>query len=225
MTVMNEKTVKYLAAGNGIYQNHIKRLLDLGLALLLFIPALPIVLIAAAFIKAESKGPVFFSQVRVGRNCQQFRIYKLRTMKSETHDQNGTRLRDTERITKTGALIRKLSVDELPQLLNIIKGEMSFIGPRPLYVRYLPYYTKVEIKRHDVLPGITGLAQINGRNILEWEKRFAYDLTYVETLSFGVDVQILLKTVLKVLKGSGTSVVLAKDFPDLDEYRGSLRGR
>lgn len=203
----------------GLYERYFKRVFDLMFAIILLILSIPFIFLGSIFIKLDSFGPVFFKQTRIGYKCEKFKIYKLRTMRLETHDEEGRKLKDSERITKAGRLIRMLSIDELPQLLNILKGEMSFIGPRPLLVRYLPYYTKKEIRRHDVLPGITGLAQINGRSNIQWEERFDYDLEYVNNMSLILDIKILLKTVQKVFKGSDTSIIRPKNLVDFDEHR------
>ena len=202
-----------------IYQYYIKRIFDLLLALTLLLVSSPMILIACILIKVDSEGPVIFKQTRIGKDCKEFTIYKLRTMKLQTHDKDGRKLRDRERVTRMGKIIRKLSLDELPQLINIIKGEMSFIGPRPLLVRYLPFYTEEELRRHDVLPGITGLAQINGRSFLSWEERFAYDVEYVDNISLNLDIKILFKTINKVFKGEGTSTIRPKNLVDFDKHR------
>lgn len=205
---------------NSIYKKFIKRILDFIFAFILLVLSIPFIAIGSLLIKMDSKGPVIFKQTRIGKDCKEITIYKLRTMKLETHDKNGKKLRDRERITKVGKLIRKLSIDELPQLFNILKGDMSFIGPRPLLVRYLPYYSEREIKRHKVLPGITGLAQIKGRSDLQWEERFELDLNYVENMSLKVDVKILLITIIKVFKTEGTSTIRPKELVDFDKHRG-----
>lgn len=189
-------------AENGIYNKYIKRILDLILALILFFPALFLVSLCYVAIKAESKGPAFFVQERPGYKGKVFKIYKLRTMRIET-EKDGKKLSDMERMTKTGVIIRKLSLDELPQILNILKGEMSFIGNRPLLVRYLDLYTPEQMRRHDVRPGISGWAQVNGRNELTWEQKFERDIWYVDHVSFKLDVKILFMTVKNVLRHSG----------------------
>jgi len=175
--------------------------------------------------KIDSEGPVLFRQTRIGKNCEEFKTCKLRTMCQKTHDSEGRLLRDRERVTKTGNIIRKLSIDELPQLINILKGDMSFVGPRPLLVRYLPYYTDQEIRRHDVFPGVTGLAQIKGRGFLMWEERFAYDLEYVDHISFLLDFKIILITVINVLKREGTDAVRPPQLVDFDQHRNYIKHR
>lgn len=179
----------------------IKRILDFVFALILLIVLSPIMLLAAIAIKLDSSGPVLFKQKRPGKDAKIFTIYKFRTMKVET-EKNGKPLSDSERMTRVGAFLRKTSIDELPQLINILKGEMSFIGPRPLLVEYLPYYTKEEYKRHNVMPGITGWAQINGRNAISWEKKFELDLEYVRKISFIFDMKIIILTIIKIIRKS-----------------------
>lgn len=203
---------------NSFYNKVIKRGLDFLFALALLVLGLPFLLIGILLIKIDSKGPVFFSQERIGHLNKPFTIYKLRTMSLETH-RDGIKLRDRERVTKSGRIIRKLSIDELPQLINILRGDMSFVGPRPLLPRYYPYYTDEELKRHDVRPGITGLAQIKGRGNLQWEERFSYDLYYVNNLSPLLDLQIVLKTIQKVIKSEGTSTVRPPNLVDFDVHR------
>ena len=181
-----------------IYKNIIKYMLDIFFAIIILTFSSPFLLLAMLLTKLTTKGPIFFKQLRPGKHGQIFTIYKLRTMTMETNS-NGQLLPDVHRITKLGNIFRQLSIDELPQLINIIKGEMSFIGPRPLLVQYLEYYTPEQMRRHDVLPGITGWAQVNGRNAIDWESRFKLDLWYVENVSFLVDVKIIIATVKKVL--------------------------
>lgn len=181
---------------------YIKRILDLLLALVLFLPALAIVTFFYAWIKMETSGPAFFVQKRPGYKGKLFKIYKLRSMVVET-DRQGRALSDMERMTRSGRIIRKLSLDELPQILNILKGDMSFIGPRPLLPEYLPLYSKEQIRRHDVLPGISGWAQVNGRNELSWEQKFERDVWYVDHYSFRLDMKILWMTLVNILKRQG----------------------
>lgn len=226
MELENEQTkIKSKFRKNIIYRKFVKRTLDFIFALVLLVLSIPFIIIGCILIKLDSNGPAFFKQKRIGKDCKEITIYKLRTMKIETHDKNGKKLRDRERVTRVGKILRKLSIDELPQLFNVLKGDMSFIGPRPLLVRYLPYYSEKEIKRHDVLPGITGLAQIKGRSYLQWEERFDFDLQYVENLSFKLDAKILLITLIKVFKTEGTSTIRPKDLVDFDEHRGYKKVR
>ena len=189
-----------------MYRKFIKRLLDIIFSIILIILTSPFLLIGIIAIKMDDHGSAFFNQVRIGKDNKKFTMYKLRSMKNQTHDKDGRKLRDKERVTKAGRFIRKTSIDELPQLFNVLKGDMSFIGPRPLLVKYLPYYTEEELHRHDVRPGITGLAQVNGRSNLGWEKRFAYDVEYVNNITFLGDMRILGRTLGKVFKGADTSV-------------------
>lgn len=180
----------------------LKRVLDLLLALLLSPLALLIVSLCYAGIKLESHGPAFFVQERPGYKGKIFHIYKLRTMSVET-ERNGVPLSDMERMTRMGRVIRACSFDELPQLYNILRGEMSFIGPRPLLVKYLPLYTKEQMRRHDVLPGISGWAQVNGRNEISWEQKFERDVWYVDHVCFRLDVKIFWMTICNVLRREG----------------------
>ncbi|EHQ91832.1 sugar transferase [Desulfosporosinus youngiae] len=171
----------------------VKRVMDLLFSIILLIAVSPIMLCAALAIKLGSRGPVLFKQERPGKDGVIFTIYKFRTMRLE-REKDGHSLSDMERMTRVGGIIRKLSVDELPQLFNILKGEMSFIGPRPLMVQYLERYTPEQMRRHDVTPGISGWAQIHGRNQVGWETRFKYDVWYVDHISFGLDLRIFFKT-------------------------------
>lgn len=182
---------------------YVKRVLDTLFALILAIPGLVVVGICAIAIKMESNGPVFFIQVRPGLKCKPIKIFKLRTMKVERVSPAGKELTDMERITNTGRVIRKLSLDELPQLFNILKGEMSFIGPRPLLMSYLPLYNEEQMRRHDVLPGISGWAQVNGRNSLSWEDKFRNDVWYVEHQSLRLDFRIFLLTLKSIISRQG----------------------
>ena len=173
-----------------MYRNLIKRVVDFLLAFCLITALLPLLIALTIWLHFANKGAgVFFSQERPGKDERIFKLYKFKSMTDE-RDAEGNLLPDAQRLTNVGRFIRKTSLDELPQLWNVLKGDMSFIGPRPLLVRYLPFYTKEERKRHDVRPGITGLAQVNGRNHLEWDKRLALDVQYVNDLSFTLDVSI-----------------------------------
>lgn len=180
---------------------YIKRILDIIsslLAIIVLSPLLGTFTVIGAF---EMKGNPFFTQERPGKDEKIFKLVKFRTM-TNAKDENGELLSDAERLTKYGKFLRNTSLDELPEFFNILKGDMSVIGPRPLLVQYLPYYTEKEKHRHDVRPGLTGLAQVNGRNSLDWEHRFECDVEYVENLSFFSDVKILLKTIQKVIQRS-----------------------
>jgi undecaprenyl phosphate N,N'-diacetylbacillosamine 1-phosphate transferase len=187
-----------------MYKNFIKPLLDKILALILIIVFSPIILITAILIYLKMGRPIIFTQERPGYKGKIFKIYKFRTMTDEK-DENGNLLPDEKRLKGIGKVIRSLSLDELPQLFNVLKGDMSFIGPRPLLVEYLPLYNKEQKKRHDVLPGITGLAQVKGRNSISWRKKFKYDVFYVKKVSFCLDLYIIYLTIIKVLKRDGIS--------------------
>jgi undecaprenyl phosphate N,N'-diacetylbacillosamine 1-phosphate transferase len=199
-----------------MYRTYIKRFLDIIVASVAFLALSPLFVVVFVFLLIYYKGNPFFFQKRPGYKSKIFSVIKFKSM-IDKFDQDGIPLPDRERITKVGTFIRKTSLDELPQLINVIKGDMSFIGPRPLLVRYLPYYTQRELKRHDVRPGITGLAQVSGRNYLEWQDRLELDAQYVERLSAQLDFEIFLKTVVKVFKGSDIKVVPTGK--DLDVYR------
>jgi len=183
----------------------IKRLFDLAFAGLLVVLVAPILLLAAIAIKLGSKGPVFFRQARAGKKGTIFDIYKFRSMRVETHAEDGREMADFERMTRVGKMVRDWSLDELPQLINIIKGEMSLIGPRPLLPEYLPHYSAEQMRRHEALPGVTGWAQINGRNAASWEAKFEYDVWYVENRSFRLDFKIFFLTMLKIFKREGVN--------------------
>ena len=181
----------------GIYERYVKRLLDIMCSGVALIVLSPVLLITAILVRVKLGSPVLFSQERPGKDERIFRLYKFRTMTDE-RDENGNLLPDEVRLTKFGKWLRASSLDDIPELYNIVKGDMSIIGPRPLLIEYLPYYNETERKRHSVRPGLTGLAQINGRNYLEWSKRFAIDVQYVENISFVQDVKILLETIKKI---------------------------
>ncbi len=201
-----------------MYRKFIKRLFDLLLSLAGIIVLLPVLLVLWVLVRVKLGSPALFTQERPGKNEKVFKLYKFRSMTDE-RDKNGELLPDEIRLTRFGRLLRATSLDELPELFNILKGDMSLIGLRPLLVRYLPYYTKEERHRHDVRPGLTGLAQVNGRNALGWEDRFAYDLEYVNHLTFGMDIKIIAMTVGKVLKRSGTLSGADQTVADFDVYR------
>ena len=194
---------------------YIKYVLDMLLVLVLLLPALAAVSLCYILIKMETKGPAFFVQERPGYKGKLFKIYKLRTMIEQTQ-RDGKALSDMERMTRTGRVIRALSLDELPQLLNILKGEMSFIGPRPLLVQYLPLYSPQQMRRHDVRPGISGWAQVNGRNELSWEQKFERDVWYVDHISFGLDMKILWMTLMNVLRRKGINAGVSETMVPFD---------
>ena len=182
-----------------MYQKFVKRLLDILISLIAIVILSPVLIIVAILVRTKLGSPVIFHQDRPGLNEKIFRLYKFRSMTDEK-DAEGNLLPDEIRLTKFGKLLRATSLDELPELWNILKGDMSLIGPRPLLVRYLPRYSEEQRHRHDVRPGLTGLAQVNGRNAITWEKKFEYDLQYINELSFRMDVKILFKTVKKVFE-------------------------
>ncbi|QUW21254.1 sugar transferase [Sporosarcina sp. Marseille-Q4063] len=181
-----------------------KRAFDSIVSLLALIILLPIIGVTAVLIRRKIGSPVLFKQERPGLNGKSFFVYKFRSMTDEK-DNQGELLPDDVRLTTFGNIIRKLSLDELPQLVNVLKGDMSFVGPRPLLVEYLPLYNERQARRHEVRPGITGWAQVNGRNAISWEERFELDVWYVENRTFWLDIKILFMTVLKVLKSEGIS--------------------
>ena len=201
-----------------MYKNHIKRILDIFLSLCGILILSPVYLILWVLVRRKLGKPALFTQERPGRNEKIFRLYKFRSMTDEK-DENGMLLPDEVRLTRFGKILRSTSLDELPELFNILKGDMSLIGPRPLLVRYLPWYTERERHRHDVRPGLTGLAQVNGRNALGWEDRFAFDLEYVDNCSLFMDLKVLGMTVGKVLRRSGTLSGADQTVADFDEYR------
>ena len=189
----------------GFYEKYIKRLLDIVLSGLALVILSPLLLVTASLVRVKLGSPVIFCQERPGKDEKTFKLHKFRSM-SDARDETGALLPDKERLTGFGKKLRSLSIDELPELWDIFRGKMSIVGPRPLLVEYLPYYTENERHRHDVRPGLTGLAQINGRNTLTWEQKFAYDLEYVQRISFCEDIKILFRTVGKVLNRSGVQV-------------------
>lgn len=208
---------------NYVYKKYLKRFLDVSFALILLVALSPLLLIAALAIKVEMGSPIIFTQRRPGKDSNVFTLYKFRTMLPE-EDSTGRLLSHQERLTRLGKFLRASSIDELPELINILKGDMSFIGPRPLLLEYLPYYTVEEARRHSVRPGLTGLAQVSGRNHVKWEERFALDLAYIDKLSFKTDCQILFKTLFKVFKQEGVTHFGADSSPNFDEYRKNLLG-
>lgn len=185
-----------------MYRNYIKRFLDFTLSLFAFIVLLPILAIIAILVRIKLGSPVIFKQERPGKDEKIFTLYKFRTMTNKK-DAEGNLLPDKDRLTKFGKFLRSTSLDELPELINIIKGDMSIVGPRPLLVQYLPYYNEEEKHRHDVRPGLTGLAQVNGRNAVTWEEKFQYDINYINNVTFVNDFKIIFRTVLKVVKREG----------------------
>lgn len=201
-----------------MYRHFVKRILDIIFSLIALILLSPVFLVLFILVRTRLGSPVLFRQPRPGRNGRIFNLMKFRSM-SDARDERGVLLPDADRLTAFGRKLRSTSLDELPEILNILKGDMSFVGPRPLLVRYLPYYTEEEMHRHDVRPGLTGLAQINGRNALGWEERFRYDLEYVHNLSFALDWKILTGTVGKVVRRSGVMSGAEQTVADFDVYR------
>lgn len=208
-----------------MYQHCIKRLLDIFISLFGMLILSPVYLVVAVLVRLKLGSPVIFHQKRPGYQEKIFTLCKFRTM-TDARDENGELLPDSERLTKFGLFLRKTSLDELPELWNIFKGDMSLIGPRPLLVSYLPWYTEREKLRHTVRPGLTGLAQVSGRNYIEWDKRLEKDVEYVEHLSFAMDVKVLWMTV-KVVFGKSDEVAEVTDDIEgnLAEIRAAKQGR
>lgn len=186
----------------GYYRGHGKRILDVSLALLVLVILCPVFLCLYALLRVSVGSPVVFRQRRPGFHGKPFTLYKFRTMRDD-RDPGGKLLPDEHRVTRIGIMLRKLSLDELPELFNVLKGDMSLVGPRPLLMQYLSRYTAEQARRHEVLPGITGWAQINGRNALKWKEKFSLDIWYVDNLSFALDMRILGMTLWKVLRREG----------------------
>ena len=187
-----------------MYKYYIKRILDVALALLAFIITLPVFVFVTIFLTIANNGKAFFLQQRPGKDEEIFKVIKFKTM-NDKRDSDGELLSDAERLTSIGRFVRKTSLDEIPQLLNVIKGDMSLIGPRPLLVQYLPLYNAKQKRRHNVRPGITGWAQVNGRNAISWERKFDLDVYYVENISLVLDLKIILITIKKVLASNDIS--------------------
>ena len=187
---------------NKRFSRVIKRTFDLIAALGGLIILLPIILVVAILVRCNLGSPIIFTQERIGKDNKKFKMMKFRSMKNST-DKDGNLLSDEQRLTKFGKTLRSLSLDELPELINVLKGEMSLIGPRPLLVEYLPLYSKRQLKRHEATPGLTGWAQINGRNSLSWKEKFELDIYYVENWSLGLDIKIFFMTFVKLFKREG----------------------
>lgn len=185
-----------------LYKRYGKRVLDVFFSILLLLVTFPLLLIISLLLLVQNKGDIFFYQERPGLRERPFEIIKFKTM-TDRRDSDGNLLPDMDRITQVGSWVRRLSLDELPQLVNVLKGDMSLIGPRPLLFEYIPYYSREQRKRHEVKPGITGWAQVNGRNSIGWEKKFELDLYYIKYLSFSLDMKIVWMTVIKILKREG----------------------
>jgi lipopolysaccharide/colanic/teichoic acid biosynthesis glycosyltransferase len=187
-----------------LYRNYFKRFFDFTISLVAFCLLLPLFIVVAASLFIANQGRPFFVQQRPGKNGRIFRLVKFKTM-NDRKDAGGNLLPDAERLTVMGSFIRKTSLDEIPQLINVIRGEMSLIGPRPLLVEYLPLYNDNQKRRHEVRPGITGWAQVNGRNAIGWKEKFELDVWYVDHVDFRLDCKIVFSTIMKVLKSEGVS--------------------
>ncbi len=212
------ETNPYVESFNAMYQHFFKRLFDLVIALVGLIILSPLFLILWIWLSIAYKGAgAFFLQERPGKDEKIFKVIKFKTM-NDKRDEQGNLLPDNERLTKIGRWIRSLSLDEIPQLINVLKGDMSLIGPRPLLVEYLPLYDEVQRRRHEVRPGITGWAQVNGRNAISWQQKFDYDVWYVDHVSLSLDLKILLKTIQKVFKKEGISADGHVTMPSFIEY-------
>ena len=194
-----------------------KRLFDFSVALLILAAVWPLLVLVAVLVRLRLGSPVLFRQQRPGLHARPFYIYKFRTM-TDARDAQGELLPDAERLTPLGRLMRRLSLDELPQLLNVLTGKLSLVGPRPLLMEYLPLYSPEQARRHEVRPGITGWAQVNGRNAISWEERFRLDVWYVDHRSFLLDMKILWMTLLKVVKSEGVS---QQGHATMEKFRGS----
>ncbi len=197
----------------GIYEKYLKRLLDCVCSLAAFLVLSPVFAATALLVKVTLGSPVLFAQERPGKDGKIFKLFKFRSM-TDKRDENGQLLPDQARLTRFGRMLRTTSLDELPELFNIIKGDMSLVGPRPLLVRYLPRYSERQARRHEVRPGLTGWAQVNGRNFVSWEEKFEHDVFYVDHISFLMDMKIIIKTVFVVLEHKGISV-------DIPEFMGT----
>lgn len=220
MQNQRKKEIIFKPNHKGIYRKYFKRPLDIVLALIAIIIFSPVMLIVSILVRINLGSPVIFKQQRPGLNEKIFTLYKFRTMTDE-RGKNGELLPDSARLTKFGKFLRSTSLDELPELFNILKGDMSIVGPRPLLVEYLPLYNDYQKRRHEVRPGLTGLAQINGRNAINWEERFNLDVEYVDNITFLGDWKIIFLTIKKVLVregiSSGTSVTM-------EPFKGSKKG-
>lgn len=206
----------------GIYERYVKRALDFTLSLIALILLSPLLLLASLIGIFVMQGNPFFVQERPGKDGKIFKLIKFRTMNNKK-DKEGKLLPDVQRLTKYGRFLRNSSVDEVPELLNIIKGDMSIVGPRPLLVKYLPLYNEEQKHRHDVRPGLTGYAQVHGRNGLSWEERFAMDVKYTKNVTFKEDFNIIVKTIVSVLKRDGIDSELNKKYT-VEEFKGTLEG-
>lgn len=202
----------------GFYEKYIKRLIDIVLSGCALVVLSPVLLLVALLVRIKLGSPVIFKQKRPGLNEEIFEMYKFRTMTDE-RDENGELLPDEVRLTSFGKKLRSTSLDELPELINIFKGDMSIVGPRPLMVSYLPLYDERQRHRHDVKPGLTGLAQVSGRNLLSWQDRFEKDVEYVNKISLSLDLKIFFKTITSVLKKEGIS---SETSDTMEDFKGNL---
>jgi undecaprenyl phosphate N,N'-diacetylbacillosamine 1-phosphate transferase len=213
----NELKDVILKCSADMYRKYLKILFDIVIALLSLVILSPLMLLISILILIYMGYPIMFRQERPGLKAKTFKIFKFRTM-SFDKDSNNQLLPAEMRLTGLGKLLRKTSLDELPELINILKCDMSFVGPRPLLVKYLPYYSDLQRRRHLVRPGLTGLAQVNGRNSISWEDKFTYDVWYVDHLSFKLDLKIIVITILKVVKSEGINSTLDQLVVPFDEY-------
>lgn len=200
-----------------MYKNYLKRLFDFFLSTIGFIIISPIFLNVVILLTIANKGKPFFFQLRPGKNEKIFKVIKFKTM-TDKKGSDGELFPDSERLTAIGSFVRKTSLDEIPQLLNVIMGDMSLIGPRPLLIQYLPLYSETQKRRHEVRPGISGWAQVNGRNTISWEQKFEYDVWYVDHLTFIIDIKIIFMTILKVFRSEGIN---AKGQATIKAFNGS----
>ena len=201
----------------GFYEKYVKRLLDIVLSGLALVVLSPLLLVTAVLVRVKLGSPVLFCQERPGKNEEIFKLHKFRSM-SDARDENGQLLPDEVRLGKFGRLLRSTSIDELPELFDIFRGKMSIVGPRPLLVKYLPLYNEQQHHRHDVRPGLTGWAQVHGRNLASWEEKFTYDVDYVQHISFGMDVKIILMTIRCVFAREGIS---AEGSATMEAFKGT----
>jgi undecaprenyl phosphate N,N'-diacetylbacillosamine 1-phosphate transferase len=201
-----------------MYRKYLKQAFDFIIALAAFLVLSPLFILCCLLLAIANSGDVFFFQPRPGKNERIFTVVKFKTM-NDKKDAAGNLLPDAARLTKIGKIVRKTSLDEIPQLLNVIKGDMSLMGPRPLLIEYLPLYNEAQKKRHTVKPGITGWAQVNGRNAISWQQKFDYDIWYVDHLSFGLDIKILFMTFVKVFKSEGIN---AAGYVTMEKFKGNL---
>lgn len=215
---MNKKSSLYKK--QGIYQKYVKRLLDIACSMIVLICFWWLLLIIAILVRTKLGSPIIFTQDRPGKNGKIFKLYKFRSMSNET-DNKGNLLPDSQRLTRFGKILRSTSMDELPELFNILKGDMSIVGPRPLLVKYLNYYNEYEMARHNVRPGLTGLAQVSGRNSLTWKDRFEKDLEYVENASILMDLKIIMRTIKKIIIREG--IEFKKTESIMDYFNGTNR--